>query len=206
VLKHAHGDHVRGAVACSREFKWKVYASRGTLKERPELKSINPRPFRAGERFCIGPFSIRTIPTPHNCAEPVALVVRDGRTGRRAGVCTDLGFATTSIRRALRQLDILILESNHDLELLEASGRPDSVKARIQGKNGHPSNVQAVELIESILGPRLRHVVLADVSESCNCRRRVRRPFSPRFDAQGFKGSLHIAHQHQVNGPYGLVS
>jgi phosphoribosyl 1,2-cyclic phosphodiesterase len=93
-------------------------------------------------------------------------VVRSGQSS--LGIVTDMGVATELIRMRLRECDALILEANHDEELLRESGRPWSLKQRIKGRQGHLSNAQAAELLVEVAHPGLRYVTLAHLSEDCN--------------------------------------
>jgi phosphoribosyl 1,2-cyclic phosphodiesterase len=114
----------------------------------------------------VGPFEARPVPVPHDTADPVAWhLVLDGL---QVGVVTDLGRPTTLVADLLSRLDVAVLEFNHDLDLLLEGRYPWPLKQRIRGSHGHLSNEQASSLLETALGPRLRHVVLAHLSEENN--------------------------------------
>ena len=96
----------------------------------------------------------------------MGFVISDGLS--RVGVVTDMGMATSLIRQRLRDCETIVVECNHDEDLLKQSSRPWSLKQRIMSRQGHLSNGQAAELVASIAGPRLKTVFLAHLSPECN--------------------------------------
>jgi len=120
---------------------------------------------------------------PHDAADPVAFVLEDAT--QRLGIATDLGMATEVVRRRLLNCDALILETNHDEEMVRLSPRPWSLKQRILGRHGHLSNDQAAELLAAVAGDRLRAVYLAHLSEECNTPDLACRVIRAQLDALG---------------------
>jgi phosphoribosyl 1,2-cyclic phosphodiesterase len=122
--------------------------------------------FRAGEPFRIGDFSIHPFTIPHDAADPVGFVLE--ADGVRLGVATDLGYVPPNVKAQLKGLDLLLLESNHDLEMLRDGPYPWSVKQRVLSRVGHLSNDAAAEFLEKEYDGRATYVILAHLSESNN--------------------------------------
>lgn len=171
LLTHEHSDHIGGVrvldkvLAKERGAPVPFYASAGTLSALPHrpqrAEVLDPtRPFTAG--------TIEVEPTavPHDTREPVAYTVDLG--GIRVGVVTDLGRATHAVEARLATLDVAIVEFNHDVDRLAHGPYPWRLKQRIRSSQGHLSNTQASELIARAAGPRLRHLVLAHLSDENN--------------------------------------
>ena len=124
--------------------------------------------YRAGDPLRIGDLRIEPIVTVHDAADPVALVVGCAVTGTRLGIATDLGRPTAQVLHAMRGCHGLVVESNHDEEMLWASRYPSSVKARIASSHGHLSNQAAARFAGEVHSRRLRVVVLAHLSDESN--------------------------------------
>jgi len=122
--------------------------------------------FNAHQGFQIGDVLVQPFPVPHDAREPCQFVFSDGV--RRLGLLTDTGSVTPHIVRALDQLDALILECNHDPELLASGSYPWHLKQRVGGPLGHLSNQQAADLLTKIDVSRLQHLIAAHLSENNN--------------------------------------
>ncbi len=174
LITHEHGDHVGAAGVLSRRLhrelgRWvPTYMTEGTAANTPAaalpdgpICRVEPgRPFRV-QHFLVDPFSV-----PHDTRDPVAYRVEVG--GAAVAVLTDLGRPTELIASKIRDLDALVLEFNHDLELLLGGRYPWRVKQRIRSSHGHLSNAQAAALLSRTWSPRLKHLVLAHLSEENN--------------------------------------
>ena len=160
------------------------------------------RTFAAGAAFELGGFDVLTVETSHDAEEPVALLVTSRRTGVRTGICYDLGTATDSVRSTFQDLDMLVLESNHDEEMLRSGPYPRSVQARIAGRHGHLSNRAAGLMARDCLGPNLNHLVLAHLSENCNDQRTALTTVGTALERTRYRGAVHAAPQHAVAGPF----
>lgn len=168
-LTHEHEDHKAGVGILHRRAGLPLYANAGTieaLQRDAKLRGVRWTVFTTGQRFAIGDLAIEPFSVPHDSYDPVGFVIEAG--GARVGVVTDMGMPTTLIRERLRNCGVLILESNHDEDLLRDAPRPWSLKQRIRGRQGHLSNRQAGELLDEVAGPLLRHVFLAHLSTDCN--------------------------------------
>ncbi len=170
LLTHEHEDHVRGAPRFALRHRVPVYATRGTLAgtELPPAVVERVEVFESGARvevaegFVVEPFAI-----PHDAREPVGLVVEDG-CGRRVGLVADIGCRSRLAWGRLTGLDLLLIETNHDLEMLRSGPYPWPLKQRVAGRHGHLSNHDAGEGLPELLSDRLRYVVLYHLSRTNN--------------------------------------
>lgn len=202
LLTHEHTDHVKGACAAGTRWGWSLHATAGTTLGTPGLADADVRTFEPGAVVRLGRFELRTIPTPHDAAAPVAVVATSTLDGSRAGIFYDLGCATDAVRHAMRDLDLLVLESNHDEGMLRAGPYPPSVQDRIAGRRGHLSNRVAASLAADCARPGLRQVILAHLSEKCNDARLAVGAVSDALRRTRFRGGLTAAPQHGVAGPF----
>ena len=167
-VTHEHSDHVGGVLALQRRHATAVWASAGTWA-RASAK-LDPAPAcriaRDGEAIVIGCLTIRPFAVPHDAAEPLQLTCCDGQ--HRIGILTDIGEPTDAVIRALQGCDALLLETNHDPDLLAASAYPAWLKRRIAGHHGHLANTQSANLLDACRHSGLRHVVAAHLSRQNN--------------------------------------
>jgi phosphoribosyl 1,2-cyclic phosphodiesterase len=169
LFTHDHADHCQGADVFHRRHRLPFYANEGTaagIEQTVKCPELSWQIFEAGSSFAVGGLQVEPFSVPHDAADAVGFVISDGQA--RLGIATDFGTVTALIRRKLADCDALVLETNHDVEMLRQSGRPWSLIQRILGRHGHLSNEAAAELLGSVLGPRLRTVFLAHLSEACN--------------------------------------
>jgi len=196
VLTHEHGDHSRGAAAAAAAWGVPVLASAGTLAAlaRRLKPGTATRALTAAARETCGGFTLRAFPTAHDAADAIAVVAEDGE-GRRVGVAYDVGSPTTALKLACRELDALVLETNHDEVMLRASGYPPSVRSRIAGRGGHLSNRQAAELAAEVAHAGLAVLVLAHLSDRCNTPDLAREAVARALRGTAFRGRLLVAGQ-----------
>jgi phosphoribosyl 1,2-cyclic phosphodiesterase len=168
IVTHEHADHVGGVPAFAARHGIPVWLTFGTLEIVGEHFADMERVygFDSHDRFAIGDLEVCPFPVPHDAREPVQFVVGDGAF--RLGVVTDLGTTTRYVEISLTGLDALVLECNHDLELLARSDYPASLKQRISGRFGHLHNEGAAELLRSLDNTRLKHIVAAHLSKQNN--------------------------------------
>lgn len=167
VVTHEHGDHIRGVGVSARRFKLPVWMTHGTCRASdcgvlPVLNLFGSH----DEPFAIGDIEITAVPVPHDAAEPCQFVF--AAAGLRLGLLTDTGSLTPRMIEALSDLDALLLECNHDPQMLADGPYPQSLQARVGGDFGHLNNHQAAELLRRIDHPRLRHLVVGHISEKNN--------------------------------------
>jgi phosphoribosyl 1,2-cyclic phosphodiesterase len=202
VVTHEHHDHVRGACAAARTWGWSLHASRGTVAAYPALHDADVRMFEAGSTLCFSTMQLQSLGIPHDAVEPVAIVATDEQ-GSRVGIVYDVGHVGVVLRRALNDLDILVLEANHDEGMLRAGPYPPSVRDRISGRKGHLSNRAAADVAREVAHAALAHVVLAHLSDQCNDPGLARSAVSRGLAPTRFTGGVHAAPQDAVIGPFG---
>lgn len=167
VVTHEHSDHIGGVAAVARCYRLPVYASAGTARAgRLTEAGILLECVGNGQPVAIGAMELQPYAVPHDAAEPLQLVFSDGAS--RLGVLTDIGMPTAAVQTALDGVDALVLEANHDLDLLWSGPYPGFLKARIAGALGHLSNAQAASLLAALDTRRLRCVVAAHLSTTNN--------------------------------------
>jgi phosphoribosyl 1,2-cyclic phosphodiesterase len=168
LVTHEHSDHIAGVFKFASRFGIPVYLTHGTLVAAPRGKSQLPdcRLIDSHASFAIGSVEIFPYPVPHDAREPVQYVFSDGQ--HRLGVLTDSGSITPHIVDLLRVCDALVLECNHDADLLAASDYPFMLKRRIAGNFGHLDNRQAASLLQQVETQQLQHIVAAHLSEQNN--------------------------------------
>lgn len=168
LVTHEHSDHSSGVGALARHYNIPVYLTHGTLATGRIANCPRMRPFDGGAQLHIGAFCVRAVTVPHDAREPVQYCFESG--GRRVGVLTDLGSVTAHVCEAFDACDLLLLEFNHDAQLLAEGPYPLSLKRRVGGDWGHLSNIQAVQLLMELNLARLQHLVIAHISEKNNRR------------------------------------
>jgi phosphoribosyl 1,2-cyclic phosphodiesterase len=169
LFTHDHVDHYRGAEVFAKKYPVRLMANEGTAsgidRAFPKAK-LEWEIFETASTFNIGNLQIEAFSVPHDASDPVGFVISDGNV--KLGIVTDLGQPTPLVVNKLSACDAIVLESNHDYEMLMASNRPWPLKTRIAGRSGHLSNEQATELLQQVLSDRLRLLLLAHLSEECN--------------------------------------
>lgn len=166
-VTHEHGDHVGCAATLSRRQDIDVWMSRGTWRAigEPDLGE-RLRFARDEQTLQIGDLALTPYTVPHDAAEPLQLRCSDGAA--HLGVLTDAGSITPHLLAHLRDCDALLLECNHDAQMLAASAYPASLKARIGGRFGHLSNDAAAAILAQCMHSGVRHLVAAHLSEQNN--------------------------------------
>ncbi|MEN0061558.1 MAG: MBL fold metallo-hydrolase [Myxococcota bacterium] len=173
LVTHEHSDHVGAARILSRRLHERqgsavpFFLTRGTEASlNPRCRPEHHRLIVAGQPFRVGPFEVTPTRVPHDVLDPVAYLV--GYRGRYAFVVTDLGRSTRLIERQLSQAHLAVVEFNHDLEMLLDGPYPWSLKQRVRGNHGHLSNEQAADLVANGASDRLKHLLLAHLSDDNN--------------------------------------
>jgi phosphoribosyl 1,2-cyclic phosphodiesterase len=167
IVTHEHTDHVRGVERLCRRFRIPVFLTAGTLaaasalQELPEIFTI-----ACGRSFKIDTLTVDPFSICHDARDPAGFIL--GANGTRVGIATDLGIATAVVREHLRGCGLVILESNHDPEMLMEGPYPWFLKQRIRGRTGHLSNPDSGRLLSEIAHPGLQQVILAHLSEANN--------------------------------------
>lgn len=163
LVTHEHSDHVGGVARLAARFDIAVYCSPGTARA-AGLEMVEP--VNVHESFALDDLEITPVAVPHDAREPCQYVLSDG--AHRLGVLTDTGRSTPHIIESYSGLDALILEANHDRDLLANGPYPAMLKERVGGPLGHLSNDQSADLLGELDATRLRHLVAAHLSEKNN--------------------------------------
>jgi len=168
LVTHEHSDHIGGVAAFAGKHGIAVWATFGTIAAMGgHLDGVDRLyGFDSHDAFAIGALQVSPFPVPHDAREPVQFVVGDG--ARRLGVLTDLGMSTRHVEQSLSGCDALVLECNHDLDLLANGSYPYPLKQRIAGPFGHLHNEAAAQLLANIDTSRLKHVIAAHLSKQNN--------------------------------------
>ncbi|MGC9365310.1 MAG: MBL fold metallo-hydrolase [Fidelibacterota bacterium] len=196
LLTHEHSDHLAGVGTFARRYRVPVYTTEKTLSKIPERiqKNLNFRTFQSGDELDIAGMRIKTFHIPHDAVDPIGLVIAG--KNYRLGIITDIGTEVQYLRAYLQDLDLLFLESNHDIEMLDNGPYPLWLRTRIKSRVGHLSNEQAAGLFRQLsLNGRLKHLVLAHLSEQNNTPDLVRKTFQLITDSATCMPQLHIASQ-----------
>lgn len=177
-ITHEHGDHVGCALTLAKRHNLPLWMSRGTWRAigEPDLGPLL-RFARDGQPVAVGDLLLQPFTVAHDAEEPLQLALGDGES--RLGVLTDVGSITPHLIEHLQGCDALLLECNHDRELLAASRYPPSVKRRIGGRFGHLANDLSAQVLAACVHPRLRHIVAAHLSRENNRPALVREALAP---------------------------
>ncbi len=168
-VTHEHEDHKGSLAVLHRRMGLQLFANTGTieaLERSPKTAGLPWQIFSTGHPFEVGTLCIEPFRVPHDSYDPVGFIISEGK--KRVGVVTDLGMPTELVRQRLKNCGIIVLEANHDEDMLRDSTRPWSLKQRIAGRQGHLSNLKAGELLCDVACAELHTVFLAHLSRDCN--------------------------------------
>ena len=169
-ITHEHVDHIKGAGILSRRFDIPIFATAETWAAMEsglgKIAPSNKRIVYADEMCPINDICVKPFEIPHDAAEPVGYNIFAGE--KKITLATDIGHATDILRENLEGSDLLLLESNHDIEMVKRGPYPWNLKQRILGECGHLSNVAAGELLAEIMTGKLKYVFLGHLSEDNN--------------------------------------
>ncbi len=171
-ISHEHSDHIQGIGVLSRRYQIPIYGTKGTLGAIRHCKSLGNieedlyHEIEADEEIRVDDLTVKPFAISHDAAQPVAYRVESD--GKSAAVATDLGIYDEKIIDRLQKLDVLLLESNHDIHMLQVGGYPYPLKQRILGDRGHLSNESAGKLLCELLHDDLKAVFLGHLSKENN--------------------------------------
>jgi phosphoribosyl 1,2-cyclic phosphodiesterase len=169
LITHEHTDHICGLAGLADKLRIPIYCNRDTRDEIQRLLGLQAEfnIFATGAGFEIGDVAVETFAVPHDAQDPAGFLLRT--PAGRIGFATDLGHFTRLVGERVRHANALVLESNHDVKLLQdCPRRPWSLKQRILGRHGHLSNDACADALEDIMTGSLRHVFLGHLSRDCN--------------------------------------
>ena len=169
LVTHEHIDHIKGAGILSRKYDVPIYATDKTWEAMEdkigEVSLKNVRQIYSDSDFCINDIDITANKIPHDAVDPVAYNLMN--KGRKVGICTDLGYMPKTVYDSIKDCDVLLLESNHDIDMLNAGSYPFATKKRILGQKGHLSNETCGQILAH-LADRVKYVMLGHLSKENN--------------------------------------
>lgn len=201
VITHEHSDHIHGAESIARKYGIPVWLTRGTL-EAGRFRSASELPlnvFENNREFRIGDLLVHPRRIIHDAADPACFVL-ESTDGTRAGIASDLGWVDDATLRHLTNCDVLLFESNHDVDLLRQGSYPWSLKRRIMSRVGHLSNEDAMAAVERMIGPDTRELCLIHLSEKNNHDSLVQAMAGEMISRLGLDLRLTIAKQKEPGG------
>ncbi len=170
LVTHEHNDHVDGVGIMSRRYDIPVYATEGTWENMPKkvgnIKPANKNALYSGETVMINDLMIKPFPIPHDAAQPVGYCITDGSA--KITVATDIGHITDEVRESIKDSNILLIESNHDVNMLKTGPYPYPLKQRVLGDFGHLSNENCGKILGDIITDTLKYIFLGHLSNENN--------------------------------------
>jgi len=162
LVTHEHGDHISGVARFARRHGISVWMTPGTHAGAPDRDLPDLELFSCHECFSLGDLGVRPMPVPDDAREPCQFVFEDGR--HRLGILTDTGHITPHIVDSMAECDALVVECNHDTQMLQIGPYPATIKRRVGGRLGHLNNGQAASLVTDLDTSRLQHLVAVHIS------------------------------------------
>jgi phosphoribosyl 1,2-cyclic phosphodiesterase len=213
LITHEHCDHVYGLATLAKKLRIPVFMTGATHQawaralrdengRRPQLEKYER--FESGHSFQVGEIAVKPFTIPHDAADPVGFTFR--AEGVKVGIATDLGYLPVSVRDHLRGSDVLVMESNHDLEMLRVGPYPWSVKQRVMSRVGHLSNEALADFFTNDYDNSATFVVLAHLSDENNHPEVARRGAEKALAARGslFHNRVLLARQTEAMEPIRL--
>lgn len=206
LVTHEHNDHGAGLKPLVNDLPVRAFLTRGTMRglktDTFELNGAEIVPITAGIPFTVGDAEITPFAVPHDANEPVAFSIKAG--GIRVTQLTDVGHMSDDVARNLLEADCLILESNHDLEMLRVGPYPWVLKQRLMGRFGHLSNYAVGRFIREQFDGRAKALVLAHLSEKNNHPEIARQETLRALRHRGLTATVTMTHQQEPTAPIRL--
>src|ERR1700680_4562226 len=213
LITHEHSDHIYGLATLAKKLRIPVFmtgathsawarAIRDERGERPQLEKMER--FESGHKFQVGDIEVKPFTIPHDAADPVGFTFRV--EGAKVSLATDLGYLSVNVREHLRGSDRLIMESNHDVEMLRGGPYPWTVKQRVASNVGHLSNLKRADFFTGDYDNSAAFVGLAHLSEQNNHPEIARREAEKALAVRGglFQNRVVVAIQSEVMAPIQL--
>lgn len=213
LITHEHADHISGAGVLARKYRIPLYANEATWQTAAMRRLVGEVPanlrrvFDSGSEFFIGDLGVAAIPIQHDTVEPVAFRLFAGK--RSVAVATDMGRVPKAVLRALSGTDLLLLEANHDPDMVLHNSRyPQFLKQRIMGSLGHLSNQVCATTLFSLYETGVRHALLGHLSHDNNTPELALTTVSQTLDRQGLRPGqdikLDLTYRDRVGSLYTL--
>lgn len=201
LITHEHCDHIGGLEVFCKKFQVPIYCNAltaETMRHGGESVKKDWRIFATGGDFSIHDIHVQSFPVPHDAVDPVGFVLHSD--GTSLGFLTDLGHATKLVYERVRQVQTLVIETNHDEKMLQNdTRRPWSVKQRIMSRHGHLSNAAAANVVAEMLGNGLERVILGHLSRDCNSPEVALSTMRTRIAEMGASIEVHCASQTEIS-------
>ena len=191
LVTHEHGDHIRGVGAFARKHKTPVWMTHGTSRATTLGVIPDGNEIIIGERIKLGDIEVTPYSVPHDASEPCQFLFSSGE--QKLGLLTDTGMITPYIIEMLSGVNALLLECNHDIEMLADGEYPPHLKMRVGSDYGHLNNAQAAELLQRMDSSKLATIVAMHISEKNNDPILARQALAEALDWDS--DDIHIAHQ-----------
>jgi len=200
-ITHEHGDHIGGVRVFAKKYKIPVYINSNILQIALEKKQFNEikdlRTFMPSDDIKFKDLHIHPFRVNHDAVETINFIIKN--KNKSIGIFTDLGFVNNIAKMKAKNLDLMILEANHDLEMLKNSRYPLSIQQRIKSKFGHLSNEQSVNfLVDTLTSNKLQNVILGHLSEENNDHNLVMDYFMEHLERHKHSVDITIAQQHKI--------
>ena len=198
LVTHEHHDHIGGIGPLARRYDLPVYIDRQTHAALPRIGKISRLElFTAGETISCNGLAVGTFSTTHDAVNPVGFTIQSSEG--KIGFATDLGLPTRLVADQLKGCRVLVIEANHDEQMLWDGPYPWPLKQRIRGRHGHLSNIETRQLVVDICWPGLEALFLAHLSEENNCPDLVADLFFQALAARGHQPLIIVGHQQQAS-------
>jgi len=201
IISHEHSDHIRGAGVVCRKLNIPLYISKKTYTvcaHQIGKLPLNTIFFEVGSSFEIDDVVIRPFPSSHDVIDGANFIFLQKENKQKLAIVTDAGYSSKLMLLNLKESSTIILESNHDVQMLLNGPYPPHLKQRIKSRQGHLSNDQAVGVISQILHPGLKNLVLAHLSEKNNLPDLAHKLMSDFLKEMKYKLNLLVSSQYEA--------
>ncbi|MFC1898430.1 MBL fold metallo-hydrolase [Candidatus Cloacimonadota bacterium] len=202
LISHEHSDHIRGVGIICRRFNLPLYVTHLTYSvccHRIGKLTNDVKYFETGKEFSIGDIIIKAFPSSHDVIDGSNFIIqKKGDKTRKLAIATDLGYGSNLMHFNFKESTTIILESNHDVQMLLNGPYPPHLKQRIKSRQGHLSNEQAVGVITQVLHPGLKNLILAHLSEKNNLPKIAHKLMSDFLKEVNYKLNLLVSSQYEA--------
>jgi phosphoribosyl 1,2-cyclic phosphodiesterase len=201
-LSHEHSDHINGAGVISRNMGIPLWSNNGTWEAaKTRIGHVHRHELFTTERaVTIKDLEILPVPVSHDATEPVCFRILHKQSGVQIGIVTDIGILTPPVKHYLQNSNLIMLESNYDLDMLVSGVYPENVKLFIMGELGHLSNMDAGESLTELIGNKTEHVLLSHISMDNNTLKLAHDTVAKVIGRNGFDSSmLHLTYHNKMS-------